>query len=234
MTNRNSGSFTVEAAIAMPIFIFGIMLFIFLIQVLHCQDEVQWKLTSLARAASIEEATTRTNILKGAGALSSKIDYSYDKDSGNISITANYSILLPFPLMSINAVNMKQRVCTRAFIGVDSRAGGKEDDEIVYVTETGRVFHRDRECPYLYIKTSQVLFGDIENLRNASGAKYKPCECCIGKRSLGPNEKVYITDYGDRYHSKESCSKIHRTIIEMKKSQVGKRTPCSKCGEVEH
>lgn len=40
---------------------------------------------------------------------------------------------------------------------------------------------------------------------------------------------VYITDYGSEYHSSLSCRGLKRTVTKVRKSQVGGRHPCSKC-----
>lgn len=43
-------------------------------------------------------------------------------------------------------------------------------------------------------------------------------------------EFVYITDYGERYHSKEGCDKLKRTVVKVPKSAVAERRLCEKCG----
>ena len=101
----------------------------------------------------------------------------------------------------------------------------EEDDRIVYITETGEVYHLSRSCSHLNLSIHEVSADSLESLRNSSGGKYKPCENCKGE-----GENVYITDDGDRYHSSLSCSGLKRTIIEIKYSEVGDRRACSGCG----
>jgi len=99
-------------------------------------------------------------------------------------------------------------------------------EEIVYITEYGTAYHKSRSCNYLDLSISSASRDDVTNMRNESGAKYKKCPLC-GKGTSG---NVYITDYGDCYHSDLLCSGLKRTIKAVAISKVGNRTLCSKCG----
>ena len=66
----------------------------------------------------------------------------------------------------------------------------------------------------------------VDGMRNADGGKYYPCEGCGGN----PDETVYITDYGDRYHTDINCSGLKRTVEEIDIKDVGDRGVCKKCG----
>ncbi|MDR1700679.1 MAG: pilus assembly protein [Lachnoclostridium sp.] len=237
----SKGSFTVEAAFILPIFFFAMMSCVFIIQLLICQDEVQWALTRIARESSAEMALTENKILKNPAYFTGKMAL-YMKGSGvfvsmadslvqddKIELTASYSVRLPFQIFAIKEVRFYQVVHTRVFAGVISRRMTSERDRIVYVAETGQVYHFDRECTYLRLSISQVRGSDIENLRNEGGAKYKPCESCADKGVLHNRDLVYITNYGNRYHTARTCSRMKRTIHEHKLSEIGKLPPCSKC-----
>lgn len=240
--DKKSGSLTVEVALALPIFFFSMMLCIFMTQLLICQDEVQWALTRMAREASVEVATLESDAVKSKFYLAGKmglymkgskfaVSMSESEIEGEeIDLVAKYSVKLPFEILFLKKVNFIQRIRTRAFVGVESRAGESGEDQIVYITETGRVYHLDKACTYLKLSISQALLSDIEQFRNEGGGKYKPCKSCIKKKSLLPGTKIYITNYGDRYHLNRTCSRIKRTIFESKLSEVGKRPACSKCG----
>ena len=103
----------------------------------------------------------------------------------------------------------------------------EEEDEIVYVTDTGRVYHRSRACTYLQPSVRSVQGSLVSGERSLGGAVYHPCEYC----RPSPAGTVFITSYGNRYHSSSSCSAIHRNIREVPlKSVEGRMRPCSKCG----
>ena len=102
---------------------------------------------------------------------------------------------------------------------------GKEEDETVYVTETGLVYHKDYHCTYLDLSIRMVQGKEISGLRNESGGRYYACEHCGGKGG----GSAYITDYGDRYHSSLSCSSLKRTVYAVPLSEVIGKGACSKC-----
>ena len=52
------------------------------------------------------------------------------------------------------------------------------------------------------------------------------CEHCM-KGNAGT---IYITNFGDRYHSSLSCSGLKRTIYAIPVSEAAGKGACSKCG----
>lgn len=152
---------------------------------------------------------------------------------GEILVVASYKITIPVPFFSGISFPVTQQVKTRGFIGTylkenqGDEEAEDEEDEYVYITRTGKVYHVTKSCTYLSPKIHCVTASSLENLRNKSGAKYYPCESCAeGKKNRG---SYYITEYGNRYHTSKLCNKIERDIRTIKKSEVGSRKPCSKC-----
>ena len=72
----------------------------------------------------------------------------------------------------------------------------------------------------------ETTFAEVGSQRNENGAKYYPCEHCA--RGEKP-ERLYITTDGDRYHYRLNCSGLKRTIIEIRRSQIGSLRPCKRC-----
>lgn len=101
-----------------------------------------------------------------------------------------------------------------------------EEDPMVYITETGTVYHTNRNCTYLNPSIEAVDFATVEERRNQSGGKYYPCERCGFSGTQGT---VYITGQGSSYHTSLTCSGLKRTIYTIPLSQVGGRGRCSKC-----
>lgn len=238
-------SLTVEAALILPVFLFAMMLIAYLGILVKTQDEVQWALTRVAREASAEYGATESSLLANRAYYQTKLnsylgtdgfsvsllESSVLQENNEIDLIANYEVKLPFRLIRIGTYHFRQRVHTRAFTGVEQREDNGEDQEtVVYVAETGKVYHRRRDCTYLKLSISQVKYEDIATLRNGSGGKYKACERCAGEEELAAGRVIWITNYGDRYHTSHACSGIKRSIEEIPLSQVGRRTPCSKCG----
>lgn len=102
---------------------------------------------------------------------------------------------------------------------------GKEDEEMVFITDYGTVFHRSEDCTHIHLSISYVDRDLVNSLRNSGGAKYYPCEYC-GKTK---ESTVIITKEGDRYHNRIDCSGLKRLIHEVPISEVGGRMPCSRC-----
>ena len=239
------GSMTVEAALVLPVFLFAMILISYLGLLTKCQDEVQWALTRAAREASAEYGAGESKVLasrayyqtklnaylEARGLAVSLLKSSLLQENDEIDLIAEYQVKLPFRLITVGTCRFRQRVHTRAFTGVEQREYKEDQEEmIVYVTETGKVYHRKRDCTYLKLSISQMQYADIASLRNESGGKYKPCERCVKNTEPSAGRAVWITNFGDRYHITRSCSGIKRSIKEITLSKAGKRTPCSKCG----
>lgn len=137
-----------------------------------------------------------------------------------------------FSLMSVKLFNsVKVHAWTGREYEKNTQEEGKTDQEeqMVYVTETGSVYHRKLECSYLNLSVSHVSGSAIGEYRNQNGEKYSPCETCA--RNQNPAGIVYITDTGNRYHNLESCSGLKRTVRLVKCSEVNSRMhACSRCG----
>lgn len=239
-------SMTVEASLVLPVFLFAMILIGYIGVLIRCQDEVQWNLTRVAREASAEYGATGNKAYKssllyktklmtymeGSGISVSLLHSQFLKENDEIDLIADYRVNLPFHLLTVRSRAFRQRVHTRAFVGVESRDNTEDaNDRTVYVTAAGKVYHIKRDCPYLKLSLSQVQFGDLEALRNQGGGKYKECGRCCRNKKFYNADNVWITNYGDRYHSTRSCSGIRRSVRAIKQSEVGNRIPCSKCGQ---
>mgnify|MGYP006872939421 CR=1 FL=1 len=129
---------------------------------------------------------------------------------------ASYEIRVPLPCIWYPAGKARRKTAYQAWTGYEKQGFGREDDDTVYVTETGLVYHRDYHCTHLELSIHMVPQSEIEALRNEGGGKYHPCEHCM-KGTVGG---VYITDTGDRYHSSLSCSGLKRTVYAVPLSEV--------------
>lgn len=240
-----TASMTVEASLVLPVFLFAMILIGYLGQLLRCQDEVQGALTRLAREASAEYGATGSGLLKrkayyiaklntylkGSAGTVTLLESHLMEDQDEIDLVAGYWVRTPFSLLGSGKFHFRQRVHTRAFTGVDRREKENvQEDTIVYITETGKVYHRSLQCTYLKLSISMVRFSDLGDRRNESGGIYKPCERCCGEKTMDMTDTVWITSYGDRYHTIGSCSGLKRNIREIRLAEAGNRPPCSKCG----
>lgn len=149
-----------------------------------------------------------------------------------IDIVVTYEAKNTYTLLPIPKVKSALRARVRAWTGRDGSGNGAgnesgaEQETRVFVTETGQVYHKDENCTHIRLSIKTVSKDAVGSLRNAAGGKYHACERCHG----GSGGNVYITTYGDRYHSMIGCSGLKRTVLSVPVSQVEDWRACSKCG----
>ncbi len=147
-----------------------------------------------------------------------------------IDLVADYKVHPLIPVIGFGEFKVRSRFYGHAWTGYDIANGlgaDEHEEELVYVTEYGEVYHRSIDCRYLNLKVRSVDMGELRNERNSSGGKYYPCEYCGGKAGAG---NVFITEHGDKYHSSVNCAGLKRKIYTIRLSEVGGRRPCSHCG----
>lgn len=148
-----------------------------------------------------------------------------------IDLVAAYRISSQMPVFSFGKPQIIQRGFVRAWTGRDFRkelqnTENEADNQRVFVTAHGTVYHKSLKCTHLRLSVEQTTVAQAAARRNRYGAKYYACSCC----KSGVGAAVYITDTGNRYHAKISCSGLKRTIRDIPLSEAGKLRPCSKCG----
>ncbi len=244
------GSLTVEASLVLPIFLFATLSILYMNKFLLYHEQVQWMLTRIGREASLECAVAEDTILPDSLYLTAKarqylkesdisvtlLRSEFDEERKEIHLVADYQVKVPFPIMNLPRFTFSQQSVARAFVGVESRRREEErenDDDMVYITRTGRVYHTTLQCTHLKLSISQVTYGDLDYLRSSGGGIYYPCEACAEGKNFHKEEDVFICNYGNRFHKFRSCSKLRRSIQEVSRSEVGNRLPCSTCGDEE-
>lgn len=154
-------------------------------------------------------------------------------DENCVSIVISYSVELPLISRITPAIKVTQKTSAGQFSGkISLRNSEKEEQDktVVYVTPNGTVYHTSRECTHLRLSTEEVSFAEVGNLRNYKGGKYYPCEECAVRRKKP--ETVLIHYYGDRYHFREDCISLRRTVIETTIDQID-LPMCQRCAERE-
>lgn len=149
-------------------------------------------------------------------------------EDDRIDLVALYEVSGLFSYSGLKGIPMYTRLYGHVWNGYDVEKQGNADagEIYVFITKSGTVYHRNRNCTYLNPSVKAVYYEDVKSKRNAGGAIYYACERCGGKSST----VVYITEQGSRYHSSLECSGLKRTIYTIKLSEAGGRSPCSKCG----
>lgn len=123
-------------------------------------------------------------------------------------------------------LDMTSRVKVGRWTGFDPVTFGKDDSDMVYVTEYGEDYHESLSCSYLKPSIHACPFSRIAEQRSKDGRIYYPCASC-GKSHSGV---VFYTDYGNRYHTSLTCSGLKRSIRCIpRREAVKKYRPCPKC-----
>lgn len=255
---RLPASTTLEAAILTPIFIFSILSIISIIFMIGVEMEIRESIISAVRQsetlpylmnirgnspeavnivtrAKIRAAVNRTvsarNSLKGkiiggsSGILIKNLRVV--EDNAEIKVKTAYSLKLPVNIITGKGLKVSQEIYSYAWTGDEKINKNKKDEKMVYITPAGTVYHKDRNCSYLQPKLMQLKKDEVRSKRNYNGEIYRACESC-SKKTVPGSHIVYISKYGDRYHTNGKCKKISHEIIAIPFSHVGGRCLCSK------
>ncbi|WP_253292319.1 TadE/TadG family type IV pilus assembly protein [Blautia sp. MSJ-9] len=207
------GSLAVETALALPLFFLGMVTLISFMDIYKLQTE---HLTSLCTRA---KQTGMYACLAG------------DNGPENITLPDIYTYKPFGGLLPLPGVVIYNHVKVHAWTGTEFPDNGGEQGEVeqmVYVTASGSVYHKNPGCSYLNVSLKQIPGSSVKSASNQYGERYSACETC--SRNQNPAGVVYVTEQGNRYHNLESCSGLKRSVKLVKSSTVSGMSACSRCG----
>ena len=237
----SKASITLEATISVSFFLLGTLCLIVVFQIMVLQMEIKSALHSVGKQMAAEcytnnlfltnqieqrliqklgkERLDRSLIVAG----SSGIDCSSSKKYYGTTIMdlcAYYQLQIPFFTKEIPMLAREEIIRVKGWTGEEDSFATDKENQVVYITEYGIVYHSDMDCTYLDITIQAVNRGDIPE-------GYALCERC--KDPGKTQAQVYITKYGERYHTTLECSGLHRNIYAVPLSDVYGIGGCSKC-----
>lgn len=207
--NMQSASMTLEAALVLPLFLFAVLNLMSFIEIYRLQSN--WNMT-------LHQSAKELAVIGGVA------DKAGEEEC--IDLLYPYKVEPFVSMVGFSEFWMYSRMRTRAWTGYDVETVYEEEEDMVYITEHGEVYHLTKSCSYLKLSIRAVDIDFVEGLRNADGACFYACEQC-GKQCTNT---VFITSYGNRYHATLQCSSLKRKIREIPLSDVGNRNVCKKCG----
>lgn len=222
---RSDASLTVESAMVLPLVIFLIMTFLLWIQFFQVQEDSMRTLNEQLRQISGAAAVAQEAVRGSAELLPEEIIL---EDTQTLHFLAGFT-----PGEQQFRRWAKLRLFTgRRYAGEEGEGEEEEEKEMVWLTETGSVYHVREDCTHLKLSVSRTVYEALNGLRNQNGAIYHACEVCVGKNAAGKGTLVYITREGNRYHLDISCRGLLRRIrcVTKKEALEQGRRPCSRCG----
>lgn len=237
-----SASLTVEAALVFPLFLLALVAVLFFFRVLEVGHMTSGALAATGGWLSLEAREEEEPVAKAVGYFQKELlgksfpdDYvvggragitfgGSTLDGDYVDLKIRYTCKLPLTLFGLNNIPISQRVRMKKWTGYHKEAAGGDgtEEQIVYITPTGTVYHTSMDCTHLKLSTRTM--GKEETL--AEG--YEPCSFC-GKKP-GIYGYYYVTTEGRKYHTQLSCSGLKRTIYMVRISEAEGRSACGRCG----
>lgn len=224
-------SVSIEACIAIPIFLFAFLEMLSLLQALSVYStnlyEIQSAIEPFSQYAYADELPV--HISEAYLQIELKSLCSIDREHSAISVRRSFSVAPIIPFAEIE-IPMSQYYFVRMWTGYEKAATELQSD-VVYITETGQVYHIYRDCTHLSLSIQAVSRNALKDVRNEIGEVYKNCPRCLEEIVTEEIDRFYITQTGDKYHGKLDCSALKRTVFVMSLEDVKDRALCLRCAE---
>lgn len=241
------GSVSVEAALVTPIFFLAICCLCYLLEIMAIQSYVRAALHEEGRRIAkeayakpfVSQKQVEADLIEYIGAErlnrsmikggSTGLDASGTMimpGTGMVTMHVKYRILLPISMFGNLTMECEDGFRVKGWNGYAENGIFTPREDIVYITETGVVYHKDYHCTHLELSVRMVSKESIASLRNDNGGKYHACEMC----GIASGNQVYITRQGNRYHSSPGCSGLKRRVYAVPISEVLGKGACTRCG----
>lgn len=221
LAKRISGSITIEAALALPIFLFSVLFFLLFFHLFYIHNVIQISILDAAREVS-QEMYKKENIIDLSQYVKKHLSYhafpvfcleggrggilssQSTMDGNRIDVIVSYKMIFPVPFFGEQSLSITQKVRTRGTVGVwqideflerntsNLDSMNKiEENHLVYMAENGVVYHTNPECSHIKLQIKSIVFHHIDKTRNHTGGTYSACHLCV------QDEKI-VDNYIDR------------------------------------
>ena len=247
ITNRK-GTFIVDAAIALPVFLISIMVMSSVILMYVCIEDSSFIAANEIRRGAAEAVYADTSLLipyRIRSSISSKhsrvervrlTDFGYRTSRWGqdelILLTFDIRLSSPNPIGIRAAADHRLPVVTRAYVGKirsvqpmsESEMAGGDSEPVFIFPKRGEKYH-SKGCGFLTAASRTGV------LTEAVRKDYKPCPLCSSSSAADGALIYYFPAAGESYHL-PGCSALQRNYIETDKNTAIERgyTPCAKCG----
>lgn len=238
---KESGSYTIEVAVILPMFLVFAMLSLFCLKIIHMQWQIENAMTetvnecALCDSEAIEQIAYTKVLLK---LKRDQVDFEYlslagfsfpsihvSIENNILSLKVKYHVSYPINLLGRQGFDISIKRCARIWNGYDP-SQTENRDGYVYVAKYGSVYHVSRYCTYIDPTIRSVSAETLSAAKNCGGRKYRKCPYCKQEAKI-----YYITKWGECYHSRITCSALRRTVYKLRLEDAKKSyRSCSKCG----
>lgn len=241
--DKARASITVEAALVLPIFIFAILAFLYLLQIIYVQENIQAGLTELSKEASrygfVYEDLTRMedSDVKNSSVRETEVGESQQNNGKDSELLQSMTKSTYFKMKLINYLKQKgsKYPCVEGGLyGITMiNSSFMEEDDYIDLVAVYRV-----KIPVLFISVNNFTMVQRVRTRAFVGLdKTDPDKLNPGSDSDSENQIVYITETGTKYHFNRDCSHIQLTIRGVSNGELetlrnsggGKYKPCEIC-----
>lgn len=187
------GSITVEVALSVPIFFFAVICLIYFIEIHNVQTTIRaaavhaakictedTALVPVLNTSKLESEIVRSigakrleNSIVSGGSKGIQCAGSYCNPNGNeLNVVVRYGIRLPFLQFGNLSAEYKEEMKFSSWNGFQKKGLESGDEQIVYITKTGLVYHEDYQCTYLQLSVRFIPYADLDGIRNEDGGRY--------------------------------------------------------------
>lgn len=241
------GSYIVEAAIVLPVFIAAVIALMSVVPVIASCENMTFAAADEMRLEAVKSAFRKSPaalplaVEERIRSENPKTDtfrtvfYRYlykEKDIESLfSLHFRASFSQNSPAGIFDSIVFDGKVTGRAFTGKLHKevpsAGSDlpEDDKIVYIFPEWGMRYHGKSCTYVKAACRMVY------LSQDTKKAYQPCSLCNARSAQIGSPVFCFTQSGRAYHL-SSCRVVQRYYVEIKRKEAVEKgyTPCSKCG----
>lgn len=248
MLTNKKGSYLLESAISLPVFIIAVMVMSSVILMYACIEDCTFIAANELRRGAAEAVIADTSVVlpyrirKEVEDNHSQVHTARLTDAGfrcerwgiDELILVSYRLRLRTnnPLGIKAEADYDLSLATRAYVGrernesnMSAEEFADEDAEAVYIfPKRGEKYH-SKGCTFLRAASTSAAL--TESIRR----KYRACPLCHSSSAVNGALIYYFPSDGEDYHL-AGCASLQRNYIEIDKGTARRRgyTACSKCG----
>lgn len=249
---KNRGSVTVEASIAVPIFLFFVLSMVRISMLLLAEAHIHQSLAEAAEYTAqygyLEKKLAEEKGIGEEGALSMVVNEAVlikqfhsclgeDFYVEQSLLSGNKGIILTLHTNRDNPKRFTARADYMAIFSVPvfGKATIPISNEIEKKVYVGYSKEESNDC-YVYVTPNQAVYHirrncthlqlSVTEISSSQKGSYTPCSFC-GKEEKGT---IYVARTSHIYHGNRNCLGLKRTVGRVRLSEVIGKGACSRCG----